>query len=405
MGRFRHGDRCVRGRRRPGRAVGGGVRVQRAHDPADDGFFGPGSVTWRVSGDLSSSWPGCGRCCCRRCTRWPWPGVDQHSDWRRDPVGQAGRHLRLPGHDQLRRPGGGRAGRGPGAPDPRARPRHRPGDRPAVRGRRSRAAAVGARDPGRVGHRGRRAVRHAAVSPRTATATWRRWWSRPNSSACPADLVPASVAGLAAVPHLGPARAALHARGRGVHGLPARPARAWTRTSRRSGRTSGTARSPRCRTGRREMYGYHAAPLTDGPPDRDPAGARRARRGVPRRARGARGAAADRPADARGAARMRTAPASPRARIRRARSRRAGAGRGRGAAPGASAAGPCIAGRATAGSGCAAGWPRCSWPRAAGRATRAARRGCSRRRASTGSSCATTWPCRPPRTSPPPWAR
>src|SRR6185437_15034840 len=47
-----------------------------------------------------------------------------------------------------------------------------------------------------------------------------------------------------------------------------------------------------------------------GPPGRDPAGARRPRRGVPGRARRAGGAAADRPPDARRAARMRKALAA-----------------------------------------------------------------------------------------------
>ena len=39
-------------------------------------------------------------------------------------------------------------------------------------------------------------VRHAAVGRRTPTATWPRWWSRPSCSACPPEMVPASVAAL-----------------------------------------------------------------------------------------------------------------------------------------------------------------------------------------------------------------
>src|ERR1700761_5796084 len=56
--------------------------------PADDGFFGPGSVTWRATGDLSSPVGG------RRALLVPalhplaMAGVDQHSDWREDPVGR-----------------------------------------------------------------------------------------------------------------------------------------------------------------------------------------------------------------------------------------------------------------------------------------------------------------------------
>ena len=141
------------------------------------------------------------------------------------PGRQARRHLGLPRHGQLRRPGGGRAGRGQGPPDPRARPRHRPGDRPPVRGRRSRPAAVGARDAGRIRDGRLRAVRHAAGRGRRrplrggdggrgrAGRRAGRAWSRP---AWPS---------LRRVPVVGPARAALHAGGRRVDGLPARPAR------------------------------------------------------------------------------------------------------------------------------------------------------------------------------------
>ncbi len=87
-------------------------------DPADEGFFGPGSVAWRVSTDLSSPVAGLRALLLQALHPLAMAGVDQHSDWRRDPVGAAGRDVRLPGHDQFRRAGDGRAGRGPGAPHP-----------------------------------------------------------------------------------------------------------------------------------------------------------------------------------------------------------------------------------------------------------------------------------------------
>ena len=56
--------------------------------PADDGFFGPGSVTWRLSADLS--WPVSGLRSLMIQALHPlaMAGVDQHSDWRSDPVGR-----------------------------------------------------------------------------------------------------------------------------------------------------------------------------------------------------------------------------------------------------------------------------------------------------------------------------
>jgi uncharacterized protein (DUF2236 family) len=57
-------------------------------DPADDGFFGPASVTWRVSGDLSSVVAGLRALLVQALHPLAMAGVDQHSDWRRDPVGR-----------------------------------------------------------------------------------------------------------------------------------------------------------------------------------------------------------------------------------------------------------------------------------------------------------------------------
>src|SRR2546430_12824561 len=57
-------------------------------DPADDGFFGPASVTWRLSADLSSIVAGLRALLVQALHPLAMAGVDQHSDWRRDPVGR-----------------------------------------------------------------------------------------------------------------------------------------------------------------------------------------------------------------------------------------------------------------------------------------------------------------------------
>jgi len=57
-------------------------------DPADDGFFGPASVTWRLGGDLSSIVAGLRALLVQALHPLAMAGVDQHSDWRRDPVGR-----------------------------------------------------------------------------------------------------------------------------------------------------------------------------------------------------------------------------------------------------------------------------------------------------------------------------
>jgi uncharacterized protein (DUF2236 family) len=56
--------------------------------PADDGYFGPASVTWRVSGDLSAPVAGLRSLLMQALHPLAMAGVDQHSDWRRDPVGR-----------------------------------------------------------------------------------------------------------------------------------------------------------------------------------------------------------------------------------------------------------------------------------------------------------------------------
>src|SRR5208337_4238116 len=56
--------------------------------PEDDGFFGPASVTWRVSGDLSAPVAGLRSLLLQALHPLAMAGVDQHSDWRTDPVGR-----------------------------------------------------------------------------------------------------------------------------------------------------------------------------------------------------------------------------------------------------------------------------------------------------------------------------
>jgi uncharacterized protein (DUF2236 family) len=56
--------------------------------PADDGYFGPGSVTWRLNGDLSSPVAGLRSLLMQALHPLAMAGVDQHSDWRADPAGR-----------------------------------------------------------------------------------------------------------------------------------------------------------------------------------------------------------------------------------------------------------------------------------------------------------------------------
>jgi uncharacterized protein (DUF2236 family) len=57
-------------------------------DPADDGFFGPDSVTWRLHADLSAPVSGLRSLLLQALHPLAMAGVDQHSDWRLDPVGR-----------------------------------------------------------------------------------------------------------------------------------------------------------------------------------------------------------------------------------------------------------------------------------------------------------------------------
>jgi uncharacterized protein (DUF2236 family) len=57
-------------------------------DAADDGFFGPASITWRVSADLASPVAGLRALQMQALHPLAMAGVDQHSGWRRDPAGR-----------------------------------------------------------------------------------------------------------------------------------------------------------------------------------------------------------------------------------------------------------------------------------------------------------------------------
>src|SRR5579859_4008300 len=57
-------------------------------DPADDGFFGPASVTWRVSADPGRPVAGLRALLIQALHPLAMAGVDQHSNWRADPVGR-----------------------------------------------------------------------------------------------------------------------------------------------------------------------------------------------------------------------------------------------------------------------------------------------------------------------------
>ena len=56
--------------------------------PQDDGYFGPGSVTWRLAADLSAPVAGLRSVLVQALHPLAMAGVDQHSDWRADPVGR-----------------------------------------------------------------------------------------------------------------------------------------------------------------------------------------------------------------------------------------------------------------------------------------------------------------------------
>jgi uncharacterized protein (DUF2236 family) len=55
-------------------------------EPADDGYFGPGSVTWRLAANLSGPAAGLRSLLVQALHPLAMAGVEQHSDWRADPV-------------------------------------------------------------------------------------------------------------------------------------------------------------------------------------------------------------------------------------------------------------------------------------------------------------------------------
>ena len=57
-------------------------------NPADDGFFGPASVTWRMNADLAGPIAGLRSLMMQALHPLAMAGVDQHSGWREDPVGR-----------------------------------------------------------------------------------------------------------------------------------------------------------------------------------------------------------------------------------------------------------------------------------------------------------------------------
>jgi uncharacterized protein (DUF2236 family) len=63
------------------------VRAVPEH-PADEGYFGPASVTWRVASDLPAPVAGLRALLIQALHPLAMAGVDQHSDWRADPVGR-----------------------------------------------------------------------------------------------------------------------------------------------------------------------------------------------------------------------------------------------------------------------------------------------------------------------------
>src|SRR6202050_5820928 len=73
-------------------------------DPADDGFFGPGSVTWRLHADLSAPVSGLRSLLLQALHPLAMAGVDQHSQWRGDPARRVASTAGSPLHPTSRRP-------------------------------------------------------------------------------------------------------------------------------------------------------------------------------------------------------------------------------------------------------------------------------------------------------------
>ena len=273
--------------------------------PADDGFFGPASVTWRAAGDLSAPVAGLRALLMQALHPLAMAGVDQHSDWREDPVGRLAATSAYLATVSF----GEKAA----------------AQRAAARVRRIHEYVRGV-DPvtGRP---------YAARRSRPCcSGCTPRWWSRPSSArhwfgmplepadadryvaemvvaaelvGVPRDLVPASVAELDRI-----------RRARCAPTWPARrpPASRWPTCSTRPGWATDLAEIWQdIRAGAIgslpdwacELYGYRARADDRSAQERDPAGARRPRRGLHRRARRPGGEAADRGPGTRRSASMR----------------------------------------------------------------------------------------------------
>jgi uncharacterized protein (DUF2236 family) len=203
-------------------------------DPADDGFFGPASVTWRVSADLSSVVAGLRALLVQALHPLAMAGVDQHSDWRRDPVGRLAATSSYLATVSF----GDRAAAERAAARVRRIHEHVRGTDP-VTGR-----AYAASDPALL-------LWVHAVLVESNVATCQLFGTPLTPQDCdryvgemavaaelvgvPAALIPASCAARPRPPRRRPT-------------CSTRPA--WIPTSRRSGRTSATGRPPRCRSGR-----------------------------------------------------------------------------------------------------------------------------------------------------------
>ena len=373
--------------------------------PEDDGFFGPASVTWRLSADLSAPVAGLRSVLIQALHPLAMAGVDQHSDWRRDPVGR----LAATSTYLATITYGDRASADRAAGPVRAIHEHVRGvdtvtGQPYAAGDPALLLWVHAALVDSV-LAAARAVRHAARCGGRRPATSAEMAVAAELLGVPREIIPASVAALDGTspdvrPELRCTPAAAESMGYLLDppGLDEEIAELWQDI-----RDAAVAALPGWA---REMYGYPAPPpLTPDAPGR----------------RSARPWACSTPCSSPSRACSRRGSGSPlrmrgrhgnavRTRARKVAGRSGGRTAGRGGPAlrrGVGCGGPAVAalGRRTGACGSSAAWRRCGWPRAAARGTRAARRGCSPPRASTGSSCATTWPCRPPRTSPPPWAR
>src|ERR1700755_595908 len=73
----------------------------------DDGFFGPASVTWRMSADLASPVAGLRSLLMQALHPLAMAGVDQHSGWGRGPLGRPPPPPAPPPPHTLRARGGG----------------------------------------------------------------------------------------------------------------------------------------------------------------------------------------------------------------------------------------------------------------------------------------------------------